>query len=79
MINTIVWVLLLVSTYTVGVLSATHHYTSKTDPLITAAESRGFKIGQGVLEQEYICRRMPKFDSIEDAKAQIKIFQEGNK
>lgn len=79
MIKTIILASLLVSGFIVGAASVTHHYTSKTDPLITAAEGRGFKIGQGVLEQEYICRRMPKFDSIEDAKAQIKIFQEANK
>lgn len=46
---------------------------------IAAAESSGFYIGEGVLQQEYRCRQVVKYVNIEDAKKQIEMYQKAMK
>jgi len=42
---------------------------------ISVAESSGFTIGNGVLEQEWRCQPITEHKTLEDAKAQVERYQ----
>lgn len=52
-------------------------YATEDSRYIKVAESGGFSIGEGILKQEWRCAEIKSFRTLDKAKDQVKLNQEG--
>ena len=67
-------VVALVSALIIGLLLGS--YAARYDVKTSSAEEGGFKIGHGVLMQEWRCYEVTTHSTLEDAKAKVIEYQE---